>query len=111
MTDLPGIVAGTQVTIHAKFDPTGVVMGPPPVMLSVGNTNLATTGISYMGIPPVTSNWNQAFITVFNDGINFVVQTTGPNQAYTVEGTFMDIGITDGTGGQTTLYVTYTKHS
>ena len=34
-----------------------------------------------------------------NDGINFVVQTTGPNQAYTVEGTFMDIGITDGTGG------------
>ena len=109
MTDLPGIVPGTQVTIHAKFDPTGVVMGPPPVMLSVGNTNLATSGISYMGIPPINPNWNQAFITVFNDGINFVVQTTGPNQAYTVEGTFMDIGITDGTGGQTTLYVTYTK--
>lgn len=111
MTDLPGIVAGTQVTIHAKFDPTGITMGPPPVMLSIGNTNLAFSDTAFMGIPPVGPNWTQAFITVFNDGVNFVVQTAGPGASYTQEGTFMDIGMTDGTGGQTTLYVTYTKRS
>ena len=111
MTDLPGIVPGTPVIIHAKFDSTGITMGPPPVMLSIGNTNIAMSDTAYMGIPPVGPGWSQAFITVFNDGINFVVQTAGPGASYLTEGTFMDIGITDGTGGQTTLYVTYTKHS
>lgn len=37
ISDLPDIVAGTQVTIFAAVDTSDIVTGPPPATLSIGN--------------------------------------------------------------------------
>lgn len=112
LTDLPDIVPGTPVTIYSSINLSGIVNTPPPAVLSIGNDNLAFTQSQYLGIPFFTNTQTQSVIMVFNDGTNFLTQSVVAIQGITkvAAGIFMDIGVTDGTGGQTTLTVTYLRH-
>ena len=114
MTDLPDIVPGTPVNIYISISFDGIIAAPPPSTFSIGNKELSWTTTQYLGIPFFDNISNQSCATVFNDGTNFVTvkaPATGISFSETLKGTYMDIGIYDGYGGQTTLTVSYIKHS
>lgn len=112
ISDLTDLIPGTPVTIYASISLEGIIAAPPPAILSIGNNNLAFSQSQYLGIPYFTNDQTQAVITVFNDGTNFLTQSIVPisSASKTVTGTFIDVGIADGTGGQTILTVTYLRH-